>query len=85
MNGTSMIFLPKFDAETVIRFLPRVTVFIGVPTYYARLVGHPGFTREVCRDMRLFVTGSAPMLASTFHAFREQTGHREGVRLALLH
>ena len=75
MNGTSMILLPKFDSETVIRFLPRATVFIAVPTYYARLVGHRGFTAEICRNMRLFVTGSAPMPASTFHAFRERTGH----------
>ena len=75
MNGTGMIFLPKFDAEAVIRLLPRATVFIGVPTYYVRLLAHPGFTAEACRDMRLFVTGSAPLLAEIFHAFRQRTGH----------
>ncbi len=75
MNGTAMIFLPKFDAEAVIGLLPRATVFVGVPTYYVRLLAHPGFTAEACHDMRLFVTGSAPLLAETFHAFRERTGH----------
>ena len=75
LNGSGMIFLPKFDAEAVIRLLPRATVFIGVPTYYVRLLAHSGFTTELCRHMRLFVTGSAPLLAETFHAFRERTGH----------
>ena len=75
MNGTGMIFVPKFDAEAVIGLLPRATVFIGVPTYYVRLLAHPEFTAEVCRGMRLFVTGSAPLLADTFHAFRARTGH----------
>ena len=75
LNGTGMIFLPKFDADAVIRLLPRATVFIGVPTYYARLLAHPEFTAEVCRDMRLFVTGSAPLRAETFFAFRQRTGH----------
>ena len=75
MNGTGMIFLPKFDAEAVTNLLPRATVFIGVPTYYVRLLAHPGFTFKACRDMRLFVTGSAPLRAATFHAFRKRTGH----------
>ncbi|MDP6884252.1 MAG: AMP-binding protein [Rhodospirillales bacterium] len=75
MNGTGMIFLPKFDAQAVTRLLPRATVFIGVPTYYVRLLADPGFTAEVCRGMRLFVTGSAPLRAETFHAFRARTGH----------
>ena len=75
MNGSGMIFLPKFDAEAVVGVLPRATVFIGVPTYYTRLLAHPEFTADVCRDMRLFVTGSAPLRAEIFHAFRERTGH----------
>ena len=75
MNGTGMIFVPKFDAEAVIGLLPRATVFIGVPTYYTRLLAHPGFTAQACRGMRLFVTGSAPLRAETFHAFRARTGH----------
>jgi malonyl-CoA/methylmalonyl-CoA synthetase len=75
MNGTGMIFLPKFDAEAVIGLLPRTTVFIGVPTYYTRLLAHSGFTAEVCCNMRLFVSGSAPLRSEIFHTFRERTGH----------
>jgi len=75
LNGTSMIFLPRFDADKVIAFLPWATVFMGVPTHYTRLLAHPGLTPEVCRNIRLFVSGSAPLLTETFHAFRARTGH----------
>lgn len=74
-NGSKMIFLPKFDSSAVIRQLPRSTVFMGVPTYYGRLLTDPAFTRETCATMRLFVSGSAPLLAETFTRFAEQTGH----------
>jgi malonyl-CoA/methylmalonyl-CoA synthetase len=47
---------------------------MGVPTFYARLLAQPGFTRDACRGVRLFVSGSAPLLAETFDAFRERTG-----------
>ena len=75
MNGSKMIFLNKFDSSTVIRHLPRSTVFMGVPTYYVRLLSDPAFTRDVCQHMRLFVSGSAPLLAETFSAFMQTTGH----------
>ena len=74
LNGSKMIFLPAFDAATVLAWLPRATVFMGVPTYYTRLLAHPGFTRAICRGMRLFVSGSAPLLASTFDEFQARTG-----------
>ena len=74
LNGSKMIFLPAFDAATALAWLPRATVFMGVPTYYTRLLAQPGFTREVCRGMRLFVSGSAPLLASTFDEFQARTG-----------
>ena len=73
--GGSMIFCPKFDADEVIGFLPRVTSMMGVPTYYTRLLQHAGFTREVCAHMRLFTSGSAPLLAETHRAFQTRTGH----------
>ena len=74
--GTStMLFEPKFDGDTVIRLLPQATVFMGVPTYYTRLLQDPGFDRDCCRHMRLFVSGSAPLLPETFNRFRERTGH----------
>jgi len=74
-NGSSMFFLPKFDADQVVRLLPEATVMMGVPTFYVRLLQHPDFGREVCADMRLFIAGSAPLLEETFEAFRETTGH----------
>ena len=75
MNGTGMIFLPRFDADAVIRLLPRATVFMGVPTFYTRLLAHPGLTADACRNMRLFISGSAPLLEETFRDFHDRTGH----------
>ena len=75
LNGTAMLFLPKFDAEAVIRLLPRTRVMMGVPTFYTRLLAQPGFTKAVCRNVRLFISGSAPLLEETFHAFKARTGH----------
>lgn len=75
MNGSKMIFLPRFESAAVIRQLPRSTVFMGVPTYYVRLLSEPAFDRDVCAGVRLFVSGSAPLLTETFDQFRERTGH----------
>jgi malonyl-CoA/methylmalonyl-CoA synthetase len=74
LNGSTMLFHPKFDARAALAALPRATVFMGVPTMYVRLLGESGFTRELCRNMRLFVSGSAPLLAETFHEFAARTG-----------
>ncbi|HEY9079407.1 malonyl-CoA synthase [Magnetovibrio sp.] len=76
INGSKMWFLPKFDADQVIELMPQSTVLMGVPTFYTRLVDHPGLTREAATNMRLFVAGSAPLLAETFGAFETKTGHR---------
>lgn len=75
LNGSKMIFLPKFDGAEVIRHLPRSTVFMGVPTYYVRLLADPSFGKEVCANMRLFISGSAPLLTDTFNEFVRRTGH----------
>lgn len=75
LNGSKMIFLPKFDSASVVRFLPRTTVFMGVPTYYVRLLADPSFNREVCSNVRLFISGSAPLLTDTFNEFTRRTGH----------
>lgn len=75
LNGSKMIFLPKFDGASVIRCLPRATVFMGVPTYYVRLLSDPSFNRDVCRNIRLFISGSAPLLTDTFQEFARRTGH----------
>ncbi len=75
LAGAQMIFLPKFDPKQVLRYLPRSTVMMGVPTYYTRLLAEPSFDRHVCRNMRLFISGSAPLLAETFEEFRRRSGH----------
>jgi malonyl-CoA/methylmalonyl-CoA synthetase len=75
-NGSKMMFLSKFDSAEVIRYLPRSTIFMGVPTYYVRLLADPAFSRESCTGMRLFVSGSAPLLADTFAQFAKLSGHQ---------
>ncbi|MDH5632717.1 MAG: malonyl-CoA synthase [Gammaproteobacteria bacterium] len=75
LNGSKMLFAPRFDTDTVVRLLPRSTVLMGVPTFYTRLLADARFTRDVCSNMRLFVSGSAPLLEQTFVDFRERTGH----------
>ena len=73
--GGSMIFLPRFDVDAMIEQLPRATTLMGVPTFYTRLLADDRFTRELVAHMRLFVSGSAPLLEQTFEEFRERTGH----------
>ena len=74
LSGSRMLWLPRFDAKEVVALLPHATVMMGVPTFYTRLLSEPSFTRERCGTIRLFVSGSAPLLAETFDAFRERTG-----------
>jgi malonyl-CoA/methylmalonyl-CoA synthetase len=74
LAGGAMIFLPKFDADEVMRYLPQATSMMGVPTFYTRLLRHPGLTKDACAHMRLFVSGSAPLLAETHDEFRTKTG-----------
>jgi len=76
LNGSPMLFLPRFDVDAVIERLPRATVLMGVPTFYVRLVDHPALDRRQVARMRLFISGSAPLLEETFHAFEQRTGHR---------
>jgi malonyl-CoA/methylmalonyl-CoA synthetase len=75
LNGSKMIWLNKFEPKTVIAKLPEATVFMGVPTLYVRLLAEPGLTRAACANMRLFISGSAPLLIETFNLFRERSGH----------
>ena len=72
--GGSMLFLPRFDVEQVISLLPRASVMMGVPTFYTRLLDQAGFTNELTRNMRLFISGSAPLLEETHIAFSKRTG-----------
>jgi malonyl-CoA/methylmalonyl-CoA synthetase len=70
----SMIFLPKFDPETIIKLMARATVLMGVPTFYVRLLHSPDLTREAAKHMRLFISGSAPLLADTHREWEARTG-----------
>jgi malonyl-CoA/methylmalonyl-CoA synthetase len=71
----SMIFLPKFDPDLIIRLMARATVLMGVPTFYTRLLQSPALSHESTRHMRLFVSGSAPLLADTHREWAARTGH----------
>jgi malonyl-CoA/methylmalonyl-CoA synthetase len=75
LNASRIILLPRFDATPVMRHFAHSTVFMGVPTYYVRLLAEPNLDAELCGRMRLFVSGSAPLLPETFNAFRQRTGH----------
>ncbi|MBI1170864.1 AMP-binding protein [bacterium] len=75
-TGGSMIFLPGFEIETVLRMLPRATAMMGVPTFYTRLLDDARFDRALAAHMRVFISGSAPLLAETHRAFEDRTGHR---------
>ncbi len=75
LGAARMLWFSRFDARATLARLPEATVFMGVPTLYVRLLAEPGFTREACAGMRLFVSGSAPLLIDTFQAFLERTGH----------
>ncbi len=74
-NGSPIIWLPRFDAAQALNLLPKATVMMGVPTFYTRLLEQQGFDVALVRHMRLFVAGSAPLLAETHAQFFERTGH----------
>ncbi len=76
LTGGAMIFLPGFDLEAVLRLMPQATAMMGVPTFYTRLLDDARFSRQAAGHMRLFVSGSAPLLAETHRAFEDRTGHR---------
>jgi malonyl-CoA/methylmalonyl-CoA synthetase len=73
LGGSRIIFMPRFDTTEVIARLPQATVMMGVPTFYTRLLDNPAFSRDACTNMRLFISGSAPLLADTHRAFETLT------------
>lgn len=75
LGGSKMLFVSKFDAQAIMRLLPRATVMMGVPTFYTRLLEQPDFNHAVCQNIRLFISGSAPLLEQTFEEFQQRTGH----------
>jgi malonyl-CoA/methylmalonyl-CoA synthetase len=74
-SGAAMLFLPKFDPDLILTLFARATSMMGVPTFYTRLLQHPGLTADAVRGMRVFISGSAPLLAETHRQWRERTGH----------
>lgn len=76
LAGGSMIFLPSFKTDDMIANLPKSTTMMGVPTFYTRLLDDERFTGQLVAHMRLFVSGSAPLLAETHKEFETRTGHR---------
>ena len=76
LAGGSMIFLPAFNLDEVIANLPRATAMMGVPTFYTRLLDDDRLTKDLVSHMRLFISGSAPLLAETHQSFEARTGHR---------
>lgn len=74
LSGGEMIFLPGFDIDSVLRLMPEATAMMGVPTFYTRLLDDPRFTAERAAGIRVFISGSAPLLPETHQQFRERTG-----------
>jgi len=75
LNGSKMIWMSRFDPKRVIARMPEASVFMGVPTLYVRMLAEPALDRRSAGDMRLFISGSAPLLIETFNEWRERTGH----------
>jgi len=75
LNGSKMLWFAKFDPKRVLAKLPEATVFMGVPTLYVRLLAEPALDAHAARNMRLFISGSAPLLPETFALWKERTGH----------
>lgn len=76
LAGNKIIFLPKFDLDEIMAQLQNATTMMGVPTFYTRLLNDGRFTSELAKHMRLFISGSAPLLAETHIEFENRTGHR---------
>ena len=76
LNGGTILLLPKYDVDAILSALPEASVMMGVPTYYTRLLADPRFNKDLAGHMRLFISGSAPLLVETSDAFFERTGQR---------
>ena len=75
LNGSKMLWMAKFDPKKVLNKLPEATIFMGVPTLYVRLLAESGLDQHAVRNMRLFISGSAPLLIETFTEWQTRTGH----------
>jgi len=75
LNASRMIWFARFEARAVVARLSEATVFMGVPTLYVRMLAEPALDRHACRHMRLFISGSAPLLIETFGEWQRRSGH----------
>ncbi len=76
LSGSKMLWLDNFEVNEVLNQLPKCTVMMGVPTYYTRLINNKGLTSKVTQNLRIFISGSAPLLEETFMDFYSITGHK---------
>ncbi|SPJ26946.1 malonate--CoA ligase [Falsiruegeria mediterranea] len=76
LSGAKVVFLPGFDADAILEAMPTATALMGVPTFYTRLLADERLTRERAGNMRLFISGSAPLLVDTHEQWEARTGHR---------
>jgi len=76
LAGARLVFLKGFNADEILEAMPRATALMGVPTFYTRLLADPRLTREQAANMRLFISGSAPLLVDTHEEWEARTGHR---------
>lgn len=76
ISGTSIIMVPKFSAQDILEKFENATCMMGVPTFYTRLLAEPKFDKQLVKNIRLFISGSAPLLAETHIDFEERTGHK---------
>ncbi|MDF1856315.1 malonyl-CoA synthase [Pseudooceanicola sp.] len=76
LAGAAVIFMPGFDPEAILDAMPEATAMMGVPTFYTRLLQNTRLTPQTARNMRLFISGSAPLLAETHRQWEAATGHR---------
>jgi len=76
LNGSEMLFLPKFSVDDIRKAMPCATIMMGAPTFYTRLLADTGFSKTDSANMRLFISGSAPLSQETFNAFEQRTGHK---------
>ncbi|WP_241767536.1 AMP-binding protein, partial [Leisingera sp. ANG-S3] len=74
--GAKVVFLPGFDADAILNAMPAATALMGVPTFYTRLLADARLTKERAAKMRLFISGSAPLLVDTHEQWEARTGHR---------
>jgi malonyl-CoA/methylmalonyl-CoA synthetase len=75
LNASTILWFEKFERDAVIDAIPRASVMMGVPTFYTRLLAAPRLDADLCKAMRLFISGSAPLLAETHREFERRTGH----------